>query len=119
MTDEQAYEPLHPEQLTWAVLLGRWVEFARSAVGLPEDAAGQRLRDSVPDIIMLHAVWFALEHLDELDEAEQALGIDRAAVLIERHAHALRQRWANDVLPVQIAEVIDAAENALATARQR
>ena len=115
--DHDPPEPLHPERLSWAALLGRWVEFARSAVALPGDEAGRRLRDAVPDIIMLQAVWFALEHLHELDADERALGVDRAGVLIERHGNALRRRWADDPLPEQIAEVIEQAEAALAAAR--
>jgi hypothetical protein len=62
-------------------------------VALPTDAGGQRLRASVPDIIMLQAVWFALQHLGELPPAERALGLDRAGVLIEKHSAALRRRW--------------------------
>ena len=114
---DDAPEPLHPQRLSWAVLLARWVEFARSALALPQDEAGQRVRDAVPDIIMLQAVWFALAELDELEAGERALGLDRAAVLIERHAAALRRRWGNEPLPEQLAELIDDAEAALAAAR--
>lgn len=106
-------EPLHPDELTWAVLLGRWVEFARSAVALPDDAAGRRLRDSVGDIIQLQAVWFALQHLDELPPQERALGLDKAEVLIDRHAAALRQRFAGEPMPELIQELIDDAQQAL------
>src|SRR5947209_4799460 len=91
--------PLHPEHLTWAVLLGRWVEFAQSALALPDSAEGRRLRESVPDVIMLQAVWFALRDLHQLDPAERALGIDRADVLIERHTAALLARWREPGLP--------------------
>ena len=70
--------PHDADGLTWAVLLGRWVEFARSSVALPGTGDGRRLRDSVPDLIMLQAVWFALEHLGELGAGERALGLDRA-----------------------------------------
>jgi len=107
------FEPLHPERLTWPVLLGRWVTFAQSAVALPKDAAGQRLCDAVPDIINLQAVWFSLEHLDELDGDQRALGLDRAEVLIDRHRSALRQRWADEPLPAELQELIDDAETAL------
>ena len=106
-------DPLHPDHLTWAVLLGRWVQFARSAVALPDDAAGRRMRDSVGDIIQLQAVWFALQHLDELPPEERALGLDKAEVLIEKHAAALRERFAGEELPLLIEELIDDAQSAL------
>jgi hypothetical protein len=98
--------PLPAEQLTWAALLGRWVEFARSALALPADEAGQRLRQSVPDLIMLQAVWFALQHLDDLTPAERALGLDRAQILVDRHAAALRERWAKADMPIAMTELV-------------
>lgn len=99
--------PLPTHKITWAVLLGRWVDFARSAVALPDTGDAARVRQSVPDIIMLQAVWFALQHLEELDPAQRAFGLDRAEVLIERHADALRQRWPDDrQLPEQISDLI-------------
>ena len=105
--------PLRPEQLTWSVLIGRWVAFARSAVALPTDAEGRRLRDSVPDIINLQAVWFALEHLDDLSQEQRALGLDRAAVLIERHRGLIESRWTGKPLPDGLRSLIDDAEASL------
>ncbi len=104
--------PLHPRRLTWAVLLGQWVEFARSAVGLPDDGEGLRMRESVADIIMLQAVWFALQHMQELGDAERALGLDRAGVLIEKHESALRQRWGGN-MPASMHELIAEARSAV------
>jgi hypothetical protein len=105
--------PLHPERLTWAVMLGRWVDFARASVALPAvgDSDAAKLRGAVPDLIMLQAVWFALQHVDELEAGEKALGLDRATVLIEKHAAALRARWGE--LPAMIAELIQEAEKAV------
>lgn len=111
--DDATFEPLHPERMTWPVLLGRWVMFAKSALALPTDAAGQRLRDAVPDMINLQAVWFSLEHLDELDADQRALGLDKAQVLIEKHAGALREAWADEPLPEELAELIADAKTAL------
>lgn len=120
MADESHnVEPLYSDRLTWAALLGRWVDFARQAVGLPEDEAGQRLRESVPDIIMLQAVWFALQHVDELPREEQALGLDRAEVLIDRHAEALGERWQGTTMPEQLAELMREARDQLAVAQQQ
>lgn len=92
--------------VTWAVLLGRWVDFARGALALPDDAAGRRLRASVSDIIMLQAVWHALGEVGDLDDDQRALGLDRAEVLIDKHTAALRERYRNESLPEMLAELI-------------
>ena len=107
---------LEPDELTWAVLLGRWVDFARSALALPDDAAGRRLRDSVADIIMLQAVWFALQHLDELPCDQRALGIDRAELLIDKHRRAIAQRWQDEPMPAMLSELITDAQQQVQTA---
>ena len=86
-------DPLPVEQLTWAVLLGRWVEFARSAVALPDDAAGRRWRAVVPDMIQLQAVWFALESWPQLAPQQRALALDRAEVLVDRHHRNILRAW--------------------------
>jgi hypothetical protein len=109
---------LNVPKLTWAVLLGRWIDFARSALALPDDETGHRLRDSVPDIIMLQAVWFALAHLDELDTAQRGVGLDKAQVLIEKHAQALRKCFGPEV-PPEIRSLLDDTLSQLATVMQR
>lgn len=98
--------------MTWAGLLARWVELAKGAVALPGTKAGQQLRASVPDIIMLEAVAHALKELGRLDEGERALGVDRAGVLIEKHEGALRGRFRGQ-LPGQLEELIVEARRAL------
>ena len=103
-----------PERVTWAVLLGGWIEFARSAVALPKEGAGRAMRESVSDIIGLQAVWFALQHLDELDPDERALGIDRAEVLIDGYVEAIETRWPAEPLPGELSALIDDARSALA-----
>jgi hypothetical protein len=95
------------------------VDFARGALALPSDDAGRKMRDSVPDIIMLQAVWFALGHLEELAPDEQALGLDRAEVLIDKHAGALARRWGRGELPVPIGALVDDARRALSHAQRR
>lgn len=114
ISDDGASTPLDADKLTWAVLLGRWIEFAKGALAFPDDAAGRALRESVPDIIGLQAVWFALQHLDELDDDERALGVARAGVLIERHASALALRWRGEPMPQTLNELVADARGALA-----
>ena len=105
---------LDADRLTWAVLLGRWVDFAQSALALPQEGDGRRLRQAVPDIIMLQAVWFALMHLDELDPCERALGLDRAQILIDKHSAVLRGLWRGQALPPALADLVQDARQALA-----
>ena len=100
-------EPLEPDRLTWAVLLARWTDFARSALALPEVGEPGLVRQSVTDIITLQAVWFALRQMDELAPAEQALGLDRAGVLIDRHGSAIRARFDGHTIPEDLQSLID------------
>ena len=102
-----------PDRVTWAALLGGWIEFAKSSVALPDDDAGRAMRDSVVDIITLQAVWFALQHLDELDPDERALGLDRAEVLIGRHSEAIQARWRREPMPNELSALIEEARVAL------
>ena len=119
MQDANDPERLPTEKITWALLLGRWVDFARSAVALPRDEEGRRLRASVADIIMLQAVWFALRDVETLDAAQQALGRDRAGVLIDRHAGAIEERYAEATMPAMVRELIDEARQQLSTAQAK
>lgn len=118
MSERSSPEPfrIEPVKLTWAALLGHWVDVSRAAVALPEDADSQRLKRLLPDVIMLQAVWFSLQHLDELDAAERALGLDRAAVLIDRHERAIREAWGDAEPPDALRELIADARQQLAAA---
>ena len=82
------------EAWTWAGALGYWAALARAAAAAPDTAEGRRIRETAPDLIMLQAVWLALRHLGDLSPDERALGLDRAEILIERHAARLRARYA-------------------------
>jgi hypothetical protein len=104
---------LNTEGLTWIVLLGHWTAFARTAVKLPKDAASQRLKACVPDLIGLQAVWFALGSLETLTRSEQLLGLNRAGVLIDRHAENIRERWEGQPVPTGVQELIQDAHAAL------
>lgn len=100
---------LEPQKITWSVLLGQWVDFARSALALPDNEEGRRLKDSVADIIILQAVWFALQHLNELEPDEKALGLDRAEFLIETHSQQICARWNKSSMPSTLSEIMDDA----------
>lgn len=99
--------PLEPDRLTWAVLLARWTEFARTAIALPQQGELGLLRQSIADIITLQAVWFSLQQMDDLDPLERPVGIDRAGVLIARHSTAIRKRFGQTPLPEDLKSLLD------------
>jgi hypothetical protein len=103
--------------LTWAVLLAKWTEFARAALAQPRDADGDRWRAAVPPIVGLQAVTFALGDLDGLGEDERALGLDRAEILVRRHAGEIHELWRAEPLHPELESLIADAAAALETAR--
>lgn len=109
---------LRPRQLTWAALLGRWVEFARSAVALPDDAEGQAWKQVVPDVIGLQAVAMALREADQLAPDERALAVDRARLLIERHTRNIHEAFGTTDLHEQLVELITDAWSAVKAAER-
>ena len=111
-------EPLEPDRLTWAVLLARWTDFARSAVALPEAGEPGLVRQSVTDIITLQAVWFALRQMDELSESERAIGLDRAGVLIARHRGAIEARFGDALLPEGLQSLLNDVEEAYSSQQE-
>lgn len=107
------------EPATWAALLAHWTDFARSALALPRTVDGDRWRRSVPTIIGLQAVTFALGDLGNLPDDEAALGRDRAEILIGRHDAELGAIWSDEGLPVPLSELLSDARAALKLAGGR
>jgi hypothetical protein len=95
------------------------VDLAQSALALPSNAAGLKMRASVPDIVMLQAVTFALGELDHMDPNQRSLGLDRAALLIEKHAQQLQSRWPEGSLHPQLHQLITDAQQAWQQAAQQ
>ncbi len=93
--------------LTWAGLLARWMEFARSAVGLPKTPEGDRWREATPAIISLSAVTHALRELDEIDDGERPLALDRAEILCKESTGKLHGLWRGEALPGELLEIIE------------
>lgn len=100
--------------LAWMVLLGRWMEVAQAAVALPPDAEGRAWRASIPSVIELQAVTFALADLASLAPEDRAVGRDRAAFLIERAAARLDAAWRGVPMPAPVLEMLSDASLALA-----
>lgn len=106
---------LDTELVTWTALLGHWVEFARSAMALPNDEVGQTMRASVADIITLQAVYLSLRDINRLPTDERMLGLDRAEVAIDNASAALKQRWEKG-MPEKIDQLINDARVQLSVA---
>jgi hypothetical protein len=99
--------PLNPALLSWSALLSQCVQLAQAAVGLPgDDAAGRAWRASVPHVIRLQAVWFALQRQDELQMSERPLARDRAAVIHGEADAALREIWKTAETPEGIISLL-------------
>lgn len=110
--------PLDPRSLTWASLLARWTEFAKSSLALPKDRDGTRFRAAVPDIIALQAVTHALSEIDLLtQEGERALAIDRAEIQVRSHGGNLHTIWKDEPLHEGLVELIRDARAAIDEAR--
>ncbi len=107
--------------LTWASLLARWMEFARSSAALPRTVEGDRWRRSVAPIIELQAVTHALAELERITDSEAALGIARSDVIIDRAEESLLRTWgvtiAADLHP-ELVGLIGDARLALDAARK-
>ena len=114
---ERSMTTLRPDSLTWTALLGQWIDFARASVALPQDAESERWRRSVPAIITLQAVTFALADLDRLSATERALARDKAELLISGSAAELRSIWGGQPMPASLLEIGEDARAALARSR--
>lgn len=108
---------LHPETLTWTGLLMQWVQFAQTTLALPNNAEGERWRASVPSIINLQAVTFALADLDRIEVHEHALALDKSEMLIRTSQEQLVEIWQANV-PPQVSEIVLDAHTALRTRRE-
>jgi hypothetical protein len=108
---------LHPEALTWAGLLAQWVRFAQASLVLPNDAIGASWRASVPAVINLQAVTFALADIQKLAREEHALALDKADLIIAQSASVIERAWGGDGPPQVLREIERDARLALAARR--
>lgn len=97
-------------------LLSKWLEFAQASLALPENAEGDRWRRSVPAIINLQAVTFALDELDTLPAVHRPYARDKAETLIDEHAAALEGIWESSEMPEMVVEALHAAAGGLVAA---
>ena len=105
--------PLHPESLSWAALLGRWLDLAAASTALTEAQDGPQWRASIPSLVTLQAVVFALGEFEALDEDERPVALDRSEVLVEEACGHLEDVWRTE-LPEALADAITDAREAVA-----
>jgi hypothetical protein len=102
--------------LTWPALLAKWTQFAQASAAFPRTGMGDRWRASVPAIIGLQAVTFALADLAMLLPNERVVGLARAAAVIERHRGELLALWGLQMSP-ELRDLIADAQAALVAAK--
>ncbi|MGV6813450.1 MAG: hypothetical protein ACWA5W_00410 [Phycisphaerales bacterium] len=100
------------ESISWSTLLAGWIQFAQSAVALPDDEQGKRWKDSVAATIGLHALTMALGEIDRVDPDERPLAMDTSEIGIKTHIAELNQIWRSEPMPESIIELIEDAKAA-------
>jgi hypothetical protein len=96
---------LRPEALTWTGLLAQWVRFAQASLALPEELHGERWRASVPAVINLQAVTFALADLDQIPLDDHALALNKAEIIIRESDEQIRRAWAGAEISPMLREI--------------
>ena len=107
---------IDPRALSWTALLGKWIDFAKASVALPDDAEGRNWRESVVPIINLQAVTFALAEIGDLLPEDRPVALDRAEVMIDENRGQLETTW-GDGLPGSLSEIMSDAGHALVVAQ--
>lgn len=109
--DEQASGELDPltDLGTWSALLGHWSALVKAGEGLvlaaPDDADAARWRASIPEVISLQSITFALRDLARLPEADRPLARDRADLTVTASASSLDTIWRGVEMPSVLLDV--------------
>jgi hypothetical protein len=106
--------PDSPSQdLSWPLLLAKWTEYAKAAVALPSTDEGNRDRDSVPAVIALQAICFALSEIHRLPTDERLLGIERAEYIVRERSTELDKLWRGHPMPEAMLDLLTDARQAI------
>ena len=107
-------KPDSPSQdLSWPLLLAKWTEYAKAAVALPSTEQGNRDRDSVPAVIALQAICFALSEIHRLPTDERLLGIERAEYIVRDRSAELDKLWRGHPMPEAMLDLLTDARQAV------
>jgi hypothetical protein len=117
MPNELPHDIDPTDAMTWASLLARWMDLARTGRGLlGNDGAGLTDARAVSAIITFEAVAMAMPHLRTLRSGERGYALDQAAVLLDARRADLEDAF--DELPASLERAAVAADNAITSARQ-
>ena len=105
-------ESLQPESLSWAALLGKWMDFAKASTVLPTTGEGGQWRDSIAPMITLQGITFAMSEMEQVEASQRLFGWDRGELLVDQARIELDECWGPD-LPQSILETIQCAESSL------
>ena len=101
--------------MTWASLLARWMDLARTSqalIGQPGVVDGR----VVPALITFEAIAMAMQHLGGLTATERSFALDQAAVLIDARLADLEHAF--DELPDPLHQAERDAMRSIAEARR-
>lgn len=112
-------EPLDTDKMTWAVLVGRWMAFAQSAVALPDTVEGRAWKEAVPSIITLQALYFALNDSEGLSHEQLCVGYDRASVQMNEQIGKLKGLFEGESLHPMLTDLIEDVQRALVEVKAR
>lgn len=101
------------QDLSWPLLLAKWTEYAKAAVALPSTDEGKRDRDSVPAVIALQAICFALSEIHRLPTDERLLGIERAEYIVRERSAELDRLWRGHPMPGAMLDLLTDARHAI------
>ncbi|MDE0888018.1 MAG: hypothetical protein OSA40_01030 [Phycisphaerales bacterium] len=111
---------LPTDLVTWTTLLGHWTDLVKAGEGLRRAANSNpdaaRWRDSIPEVIRLQAITFALGDLDRLHASDRGLARDRAGIGIEAATNVLDSVWAGLPIPEALTEIAQDASQSLQAA---
>lgn len=103
--------------VTWTTLLARWIALVKAGEGLvlaaPGDADARRWRSSIPEVVTLQSVTFALGDLERLPEADRSLARDRADLAVTESSARLDRLWRGENMPEGLLEVAADARRAV------
>ncbi|MAH65112.1 MAG: hypothetical protein CMJ27_01785 [Phycisphaerae bacterium] len=109
---------LPTELVTWTTLLGHWTDLVKAGEGLRRstDEDDRAWRASIPEVIRLQAITFALAELDRIEGPDRGLARDRAAIGVEEASARLDVLWSGVSMPETLLEIAADASLALETA---
>ena len=109
--------PLDAGLMTWAALLARWTDLVHAGEGWrrlhPEDSDAERWRSSIPEIISLQSITFALAELTRIPVEDRSIARDRADLGVGNAAQRLDEIWRGIEMPEGLLEIAEDARRSV------